>query len=514
MNEHKIAFIACVNDESEFEEALYYIDRLYIPEGYETDVIAVREAPSMAAGYNAAMSSSDAKYKIYIHQDVCLIYRNLLADMLETFQSDDEIGMLGVLGCRMMPENAIAISRWDSGRVYCNGNPTYFFGYEKKDKTPLEVMALDGMFMATQYDLAWREDVFDGWDFYDISQCFEFQKNGKKVVIPFQKQVWSYHNSSYSRLNRYERYREKLIDEYGDRYPVSKGDCTIFADEAEYERLRIQARRNMESLIEQGRINEVCGWMDKSENQGEPAFHEIEIICKIHLSEIQANVKELFYRPGMQYEELLLKFKKLRHIIKRMEFDSAGEEEEEELVQNYSVYAVAIVVMIYAYKRSWLYAKILAVYEKKDIKKYNIYKCMEKAFETDGSLHTFLRCLKDTPEESCEKHKLVILKKLDEETVIFAKDNWDKNNTVILLETYSRNALEQMQEAKVLCGTVVKLVMDMQDKLYTDYSEVIIYGRDMEEYVKVFYNTDVPVIWNRGTGDGCVSKYSKNIKIC
>ena len=374
-------------------------------------------------------------------------------------------------------------------------------------------MALDGMFMATQYDLAWREDVFDGWDFYDISQCFEFQKNGKKVVIPFQKHVWSYHDNHYSRLNQYGYYREILIDEYGDKYPISKGESKPFVYEAEYESLRIQALRNMKSLIDQGRIDEVCGWMSKSENQGEPAFHEIEIICKIHLSEIQANVKELFYRPGMQFEELLLKFKKLRRIIKRMEFDSAGEEEEEGLVRNYSVYAAAIVVMIYAYKRSWLYAKILAVYEKKDIKKYNIYKCMEKAFETDGSLHTFLRCLKDTPEESSEKHKLVILKNLDEETIVFTKGNWDKNNTVILIETYSRKALEQMKEARVLCGTVVKLVMDMQDKLYTDYSEVIIYGRDMEEYVKVYHNTDVPVIWIRGTGDGCVPKYSKNIKI-
>ena len=73
MNEKEIAFIICVNDENEFKEALNYIDALNVPEGYHTDVIAVREAPSMAAGYNAAMQSSNAKYKIYIHQDVFLI---------------------------------------------------------------------------------------------------------------------------------------------------------------------------------------------------------------------------------------------------------------------------------------------------------------------------------------------------------------------------------------------------------------------------------------------------------
>lgn len=65
MNEKKAAFIICVNDEGEFSECKYYLDRLNVPEGFETDIICVREADSMAAGYNAAMESTDAKYKVY-----------------------------------------------------------------------------------------------------------------------------------------------------------------------------------------------------------------------------------------------------------------------------------------------------------------------------------------------------------------------------------------------------------------------------------------------------------------
>lgn len=103
MNEKCIAFIICVNDENEFQESLNYIDALDVPEGYNTDVIAVREAPSMAAGYNLAMQSSDAKYKIYIHQDVFLIYKELLKDLISLFQNNDQIGMVGVLGCRVLP---------------------------------------------------------------------------------------------------------------------------------------------------------------------------------------------------------------------------------------------------------------------------------------------------------------------------------------------------------------------------------------------------------------------------
>lgn len=81
----KIAVITCVNNEEEYAQALSYIDRLHVPDGYELDVIAVREAPSMAAGYQMAMEHTDARYKIYMHQDTFIINREFLQDMLSVF---------------------------------------------------------------------------------------------------------------------------------------------------------------------------------------------------------------------------------------------------------------------------------------------------------------------------------------------------------------------------------------------------------------------------------------------
>lgn len=65
-----IAFIICVNNELYFEECKYYIERLKVPAGYDIDVIGIWEADSMCAAYNLGMRSSDAKYKVYMHQDV------------------------------------------------------------------------------------------------------------------------------------------------------------------------------------------------------------------------------------------------------------------------------------------------------------------------------------------------------------------------------------------------------------------------------------------------------------
>lgn len=70
MNDNKIAFIICTNNQLYFNECCYYINRLLLPEGFERDVIGIEDAPSMCAGYNAGMQSSDAKYKVYLHHDV------------------------------------------------------------------------------------------------------------------------------------------------------------------------------------------------------------------------------------------------------------------------------------------------------------------------------------------------------------------------------------------------------------------------------------------------------------
>lgn len=73
MDERKIAFISCVNDEEKYEKCLSHLERLCIPEGMTVVYIPVRGASSMASGYERARRASDAKYKVYLHQDVYII---------------------------------------------------------------------------------------------------------------------------------------------------------------------------------------------------------------------------------------------------------------------------------------------------------------------------------------------------------------------------------------------------------------------------------------------------------
>lgn len=224
MNNKKICFVTCVNNDRQYKECLLYINNLKIPEGYEIDYISIKEVGSITSGYNAAMNGTDAKYKVYLHQDTYIINENFIYDMLNIFNQDDEIGMIGVAGAKTIPTNAIW---WESihkyGKVYEShtGNME-LLAFNNIEKNYEEVKAIDGLIMITQYDLPWREDIFEGWHFYDTSQSVEFNLAGYKVVVPKQDECWCIHDCGLvNTKNNYDFYRNIFLDEYSKNiYPL------------------------------------------------------------------------------------------------------------------------------------------------------------------------------------------------------------------------------------------------------------------------------------------------------
>ena len=198
MNEKKFSFIACVNDEAMYAESLLYLRHLEIPEGYGIDFIAIRDASSMAEGYEEGRRQSDAKYKIYMHQDVLVIQKDILSRLLRCFQKDDRVGLIGLAGCRRLPENFVW---WEAQQLFLNVAHTSPQLAEYLDCPPryvpeTEVQAVDGVLMATQHDVPWRADLFKAWHFYDISQSLEFRRRGYKVMLPEQTEPWIIHCTS------------------------------------------------------------------------------------------------------------------------------------------------------------------------------------------------------------------------------------------------------------------------------------------------------------------------------
>lgn len=106
-----------MNHERHQREALYYINRLNVPDGYTVEALTVREAHGMAAGYNEAMTASDAKYKVYLHQDVLIVERDFLFSLLELFQ-DSRIGMVGMVGAPKLSPDGVMWNGPRVGKIY------------------------------------------------------------------------------------------------------------------------------------------------------------------------------------------------------------------------------------------------------------------------------------------------------------------------------------------------------------------------------------------------------------
>lgn len=219
MNDKKFCFIICTNNEMLLNECIGYLNRLYVPEGYEIDLLTVTEAKSMTSGYNEAMNASDARYKIYMHQDVYIINRYILFDLLEIFESGRDIGMVGMVGYQdvspfgmMWLEKKVgAVPMYGSGHYESINSNDYRYSL---DDGLNEVKVADGLLLATGHDIAWDEE-FDGWDFYDASQCMRFNNAGLRVVVPEQKYPWVVHDDGkFLSLWNYNKYRKKFMEKY------------------------------------------------------------------------------------------------------------------------------------------------------------------------------------------------------------------------------------------------------------------------------------------------------------
>ncbi|MBL6008965.1 glycosyltransferase family protein [Bacillus halotolerans] len=216
LNENSICFITCVNDDTLYDLCLRHIQSLSVPPHMEVELIDIRKADSMASGYQAAMHQSDAKYKVYVHQDTFIINRSFIYDILHVFQQNNALGMIGVIGAEEVPQSGIW---WEAskkaGKVIEYRSTYSYLSFDEIDGTVKTVEALDGLLLATQYDLPWRQEIFDGWHFYDTSQCFEFRKKGYLVGIPHQKEPWVIHACGNEfDSDQYSDYLNKFLSEY------------------------------------------------------------------------------------------------------------------------------------------------------------------------------------------------------------------------------------------------------------------------------------------------------------
>lgn len=282
MQKRKIAFILCVNDEVYYQECLFYINRLRLPEGFEAEVYPVRQATSIYQGYQQAMEQSDAEYKVYMHQDVFLIYPEFLLEMVKLFEKHPQAGLAGVMGASAVSTERRFYRSWDIGNVIGCSEKKAFTNELNKDETKVQI--LDGMLLMTKVDLPWRAESLGGWDFYDISQSLEFGEAGYEIWIPAQGQPWCIHDCGMLNLTGYDDAQEEFLKIYGHKLPDYSGQPAVYPpDYRKRFALMMEIKEQWKSLLFLGRIAEVEEMMVKL---GDERFFDTETAILKNILEI------------------------------------------------------------------------------------------------------------------------------------------------------------------------------------------------------------------------------------
>ena len=55
------------------------------------------------------MKNTDAKYKIYLDEKAVLLQKNILSKVIETFQADEKIGVIGLSGAIQLSTHGICL---------------------------------------------------------------------------------------------------------------------------------------------------------------------------------------------------------------------------------------------------------------------------------------------------------------------------------------------------------------------------------------------------------------------
>lgn len=316
----QFAFIIAVTNEQYFNECMYYIKRLFIPDGYDIDILAIRNAETMCSAYNKAMYSSQAKYKIYLHQDVFIRNLYFLYDILHIFEDDKSIGMIGMLGGTHMPKSGMAFCSWNEGVVAAINPDMAYLMYgsdEMVENTVVE--AVDGLLIATQYDVPWREDLFKDFDFYDVSQSFEMRKAGYTVIVPVQDEPWTIHDSSLVKLKNYNKNRKICLKEYAEFFYAENGKDYSYNEE--WDMLCEELGKKVINLINEGEweaVRDIILAYRKFAAK-DTLLETCGIISDIYWEEERSNRKNNFFSGLSNYIEVYSKYTKMRFLLRRIE---------------------------------------------------------------------------------------------------------------------------------------------------------------------------------------------------
>ena len=187
--EKKIAVLLHKSRERRYEICMESLRNMNWPDGYEAELFVITQDRPYAVQVNEIMTAADAKYKIYINDDLCLVHPQMIEEMLNLFQ-DDSIGMIGILGSTSLPvSGSVMDSPYKSGAVYIPSEKDLAELRFHETSEAADVRFLLPSLFATQRDVPWDE-AYEKQYYAVLAYCRGMEESGVRIVVPHQQEIW------------------------------------------------------------------------------------------------------------------------------------------------------------------------------------------------------------------------------------------------------------------------------------------------------------------------------------
>lgn len=145
-------------------------------------LVVVNGSESLTKNYNDGMSKCTWKMKFFVHEDVDILDTAvpIFIRINNLINEHSRIGLVGLVGTTENPRGFWWNCSRDSivGHVKCKDE----YWKWKTEETLYDVAIVDGMFMATQTDIRFSEDI-TGFHFYDSDYSNKMRWLGYKVFV-------------------------------------------------------------------------------------------------------------------------------------------------------------------------------------------------------------------------------------------------------------------------------------------------------------------------------------------
>lgn len=174
-----VDFIIFYKEEQCLNRCISCINDFEIPQGVSLDVLGVSEGESVSEAYDFAMNESEADYKVYVRENVYIVNRHFLSDMIAYMEANPDVAMAGPVG----GEKQGRFIEWTKGKINIV-NSVRADSFAKGEGTADYLL---GELLVTRTDISWKTDR-EQW--FDIRHCERLREEGFRLGVFPQSEPW------------------------------------------------------------------------------------------------------------------------------------------------------------------------------------------------------------------------------------------------------------------------------------------------------------------------------------